>query len=140
MKYYFAYGSNLNKKQMMQRCPQCEIVGTTKLDGYRLAYFKYLTILPDKDESIPIAIYKITDEDEKRLDKFEGIDSGVYNKKMINIEFNDKKIKCLTYVMSELSMKYSKPPSIQYMQACEQGYEDFDFKKKHLKHAFKNKD
>jgi hypothetical protein len=26
------------------------------------------------------------------------------------------------------------------MQACEQGYEDFDFKKKHLKHAFKNKD
>ena len=36
MKYYLAYGSNLNKKQMQMRCPGAKCIGTMVLKGYEL--------------------------------------------------------------------------------------------------------
>ena len=33
MKYYFAYGPNLNLVQMRQRCPNARVVGYTYLFG-----------------------------------------------------------------------------------------------------------
>ena len=36
MKYYLAYGPNLNLVQMRQRCPNARVVGYTYLFGVRL--------------------------------------------------------------------------------------------------------
>ena len=38
MKYYFAYGSNMNLDQMAYRCPDAEVVGRCVLKDYRLDY------------------------------------------------------------------------------------------------------
>lgn len=37
MKYYLAYGPNLNLVQMRQRCPNARVVGYTYLFGVRLS-------------------------------------------------------------------------------------------------------
>ena len=48
-RYYIAYGSNLNVRQMRMRCPHATILGTANLKGWEL-FFKgsktgsYLTI------------------------------------------------------------------------------------------------
>ena len=49
MKYYLAYGSNLNIRQMQMRCPGAKPVGTMVLKGYELLFKgsktgSYLTI------------------------------------------------------------------------------------------------
>ena len=38
MKYYLAYGPNLNLVQMRQRCPNARVVGYTYLFGARLLF------------------------------------------------------------------------------------------------------
>ena len=37
-RYYLAYGSNLNRKQMQMRCPGAKVVGTALLEGYELLF------------------------------------------------------------------------------------------------------
>ena len=70
-RYYFAYASNMDETLMLKRCPEATLVGAGVLEGYRLALHGYATIDPDPASSVPVLIWKITEKDEKRLDRFE---------------------------------------------------------------------
>ena len=37
-RYYLAYGSNLNVRQMMVRCPSARIIGTATIKDYKLMF------------------------------------------------------------------------------------------------------
>jgi len=76
-RYYIAYGSNLNTRQMQLRCPDAKVVGTSVIEGYELLFKgsktgSYLTIEPKAGASVPVAIWSVTAEDEKALDRYEG--------------------------------------------------------------------
>ena len=44
MKYYLAYGSNLNLNEMKVRCPSAKMIGSTILKDYELIFRNsYLT-------------------------------------------------------------------------------------------------
>ena len=43
-RYYFAYGSNLNKKQMSVRCPTAQFIGAAELTGFKLVFRGVLDI------------------------------------------------------------------------------------------------
>ncbi|BCV02065.1 MAG: hypothetical protein CM15mV49_290 [uncultured marine virus] len=38
IKYYFAYGSNMNHEHMKMRCPKSKYLGTFELPGYKLVF------------------------------------------------------------------------------------------------------
>ena len=59
MKYYLAYGSNLNKEQMAYRCPGAIPVGTMMLEGYELLFRApgVLTIEENAEGKVPIGIW-----------------------------------------------------------------------------------
>jgi len=82
-RYYAAYGSNLNIPQMLRRCPSARIIGTSEIPDYRLMYKgsksgAYLTIEPAEGFSVPVGIWEVDDEDEARLDVYEGFPSFYY--------------------------------------------------------------
>ena len=71
-KFYIAYGSNLNVRQMKYRCPKAEVVGTARIDDYRLLYKgsltgSFLTIEPAKRYSVPVGVWAVDKDDEKAL-------------------------------------------------------------------------
>ena len=39
--FYFAYGSNMDERQMQSRCLESLLVGIAILDGYRLGFTRY---------------------------------------------------------------------------------------------------
>ena len=60
-KYYLAYGSNLNVRQMRYRCPEARIVGISVIKNYELLYKgsktgAYLTIEKKKGSLVPVAV------------------------------------------------------------------------------------
>ena len=66
-RYYLAYGSNLNRKQMQMRCPGAKVIGTALLEGYELLFKGsktgfYLTIEPKADGVVPVAVWEVTAE------------------------------------------------------------------------------
>ena len=76
-RYYIAYGSNLNVRQMKFRCPTAKIVGTAVIGDYELLYKgsktgSYLTIEKKKGSVVPVAVWEVTAADEHNLDIYEG--------------------------------------------------------------------
>ena len=128
MKYYIAYGSNLNIRQMEHRCPDAKIVGSTELPGYRLAFRGHragvLTIEPDPDGVVPVGIWAISSEDEFSLDIYEGF-PRLYRKETFTVSLNGKSIKAIVYIMNE-GRPISRP-SGYYLQTVLDGYDDFGF-------------
>ena len=86
-RYYLAYGSNLNIRQMRYRCPTAKPIGITAIPDYQLLYKgsktgAYLTIEPKKNSIVPIAVWEVTADDEKRLDAYEGCPTFYYKKEV----------------------------------------------------------
>ncbi|HIS38665.1 MAG TPA: gamma-glutamylcyclotransferase [Candidatus Onthousia faecavium] len=137
-KFYLAYGSNLNLKQMEERCNKAIPIGTTLLNDYRLAYKgneddnAYLTIEKCKNSTVPLGIFAITSHDEKALDQYEGYPEFYY-KEYIPIQVNGKIKEAMIYIMNN-EYDYHLPSNI-YVTTCEKGYEDFGFNKKILNEA-----
>ena len=68
-RYYIAYGSNLNIRQMRMRCPSARIIGTSVLKDYELLFKgsktgSYLTIEKKEGGVVPVAVWEVTAADE----------------------------------------------------------------------------
>ena len=137
MKYYVAYGSNLNKEQMEIRCPGARPVGTANLAGYRLAFKgsrtgAYLTIEEDVDSLVPVAIWAVNARHEAALDRYEGYPRFYYKRDVV-LAVNGQALKAFVYSMHE-----DRPhgiPSDWYVEICREGYRDFGLDEYYLNEA-----
>jgi len=71
---YIAYGSNMNKDQMAFRCTGAQLIATGILRGFRLEFNRHATIVEtgNPTASVPVAVWEITAEHERWLDRYEG--------------------------------------------------------------------
>ena len=82
-KYYLAYGSNLNVQQMRYRCPDATIFGTAEILDYQLLFKgsmtgSYLTIEKKEGSTVPVAVWEVSERDERNLDAYEGCPNFYY--------------------------------------------------------------
>ena len=134
-RYYLAYGSNLNVRQMRFRCPTALVVGRGVIKDYRLLFKgsktgSYLTIEKVKGYEVPVAVWKVDEACEESLDRYEGYPSFYY-KKEIEIDFKSIKkglprhSKAFVYIMHE--ERKLGIPSRAYVEVCLEGYRTFGF-------------
>lgn len=134
-RYYLAYGSNLNVRQMRFRCPTALVVGKGVIKDYRLLFKgsktgSYLTIEKAKGYEVPVAVWKVDEACEESLDRYEGYPSFYY-KKEIEIDFKSIKkglprhSKAFVYIMHE--ERELGIPSKGYVEVCLEGYRTFGF-------------
>ncbi|MBQ9347848.1 MAG: gamma-glutamylcyclotransferase [Oscillibacter sp.] len=142
-RYYLAYGSNLNIRQMRSRCPEARIIGTAEIPDYQLLFKgsgtgAYLTIERKKGAAVPVGVWSVTAADEASLDMYEGFPSFYYKTEMtvtvkgIQSGKNSRR-KALVYIMHE----DRKPgiPNRRYVNTCAEGYRDFGFDERILAEA-----
>lgn len=137
-RYYIAYGSNLNVAQMARRCPDAEVFATSIIKDYRLLFKgsktgAYLTIEPAEGYEVPIGIWKVSAEDELRLDRYEGYPDFYYKTYVRFVGDDDSELNAFIYIMHE--ERSIAIPGSYYIQTCTQGYEDFGFDPKYLAEA-----
>ena len=80
---YVAYGSNLNFRQMKDRCPTAKLYGTGTISNYELQFkgnseSAFATIAPKEGSSVPVAVWEIKPQDERSLDRYEGYPSHYF--------------------------------------------------------------
>ena len=128
-KYYLAYGSNLNKKQMALRCPDAKPVCSYVMMNYQPVFRRgYLTIEPKQGASVPCGIWEISDEDELRLDRYEGFPRFYRKERFLAMvpdpeELTGKLVTVMVYVMNDGFPL--EVPSDHYFYTVMQGYSDF---------------
>lgn len=132
--YYLAYGSNLNKKQMKHRCKDSICIGSSILENYKLKFNLYLTIEKEEGSIVPVGIYKISKEDEKALDRYEGY-PYIYRKEYINVKVNNINRKCIVYIMNDIPSRKDVKPTKEYFDRCKEGYNDFNLDVNYLLNA-----
>ena len=134
-RYYLAYGSNLNVRQMKFRCPTARVVGTAVIEDYQLLFKgsksgSYLTIEPKEGSQVPVAVWSVEESDEAALDRYEGFPTFYYKKEMQivvkGINTGKERLRdTFVYIMHE-----DRPigiPSWHYVETCITGYSTFGF-------------
>ena len=129
--YYFAYGSNLNKKLMLERCPDSKPKFTASLNNYKLVFVGWsrqwrggvASIRPFGGEKVLGAIYEVSDRDLRRLDSYEGYPRSCNRLSVTVFDEGGEPIKAITYVKSGQSEEAQ--PSKEYLALIQQGYRDW---------------
>ena len=144
-RYYIAYGSNLNVRQMALRCPTAKAVGTAVIKNYELLFKgsktgAYLTIEPKVGAEVPVAVWSVEQNDELNLDRYEGYPTFYYKTELdLPVRyFSGKSVvrKAFVYIMHE-----ERPlglPSSSYVRTCLDGYRNFGFDESVLLSALEN--
>ena len=136
-KLYLAYGSNLNLRQMAHRCPDAELLGYTYLENTRLIYRGslsgyYLSIEPARGNRTPCGVFRITPQDERSLDRYEGYPE-LYGKVIyrgLPLYAMDGTRRPVTIDAMAYQLPVSAPaglPIPYYIRICTEGYRDFGF-------------
>lgn len=131
---YFAYGSNLNKKQMKARCPESVPITKTVLKNFKLVFNYYADIVEIPGEIVYGAVYDVSDSDIKKLNRYEGYPRHY---EIINVEVEDddgKSYKAFAYVMTS---KGIREPEEHYYNIIKQGYMDWNLPQEFLINARK---
>jgi len=114
--FYFAYGSNMDERQMQSRCPESALVGIAILDGYRLGFTRYsknrnggvADIVSEQNQSVWGLIYKVTAKDMETLDAMEGRGKA-YERMAATVRFLDgRTVEAETYYVIN-KQPYIKP-------------------------------
>ena len=136
---YAAYGSNLNLQQMALRCPTAKPIGVGVVPNYELQfkgqpYGAFATIGQKEGAAVPVAVWKLTEDDEKALDRYEGVKGGHYDKRFITVDMDGKPITALVYILNQRAA--FGMPTQWYYDTVREGYEDFDLDASALNVAF----
>ena len=133
---YYAYGSNLNLRQMARRCPTAELLGTGVIPDYELLFrgreegMSYLTVRPCPGAQVPVAAFSVQPSDVHELDLYEDVPSGLYRIEPIATEVcGSGRNSCgvlegFWYVMND---DRRLPPSQEYWDTIVEGYHDMGF-------------
>jgi gamma-glutamylcyclotransferase (GGCT)/AIG2-like uncharacterized protein YtfP len=105
--YYFAYGSNMSEKRMINRglTPLSKQIGI--LENYKFIINKksyknpelgFANIMISENDNVEGILYKVLESDIKKLDKFEGFPKH-YTKELLTIRlFGGELVQAIVYI------------------------------------------
>ena len=128
--YYFAYASNLNQKQMRERCRDSKPLFVATLPNYKLVFLGWsrewhggtASIRLFRGEKVLGAVYDVSEQCLRQLDKYE----SSYNRLKVTVFNEDNEpIEAITYIRGAQIQVEEAKPSAEYLAVIQQGYRDW---------------
>jgi gamma-glutamylcyclotransferase len=119
--WYFAYGSNLLKKQMQNRVGEMREPQVCRLADYRFAFNKrkgngpiYANIVKQPGSTVWGVIYRCSEQAMRKLDQYEGI--GHYHRQPVDVvDCSGATIRAVAYVANDDCICPDGKPSDEYL-------------------------
>lgn len=129
--YYFAYGSNLNRRQMKQCCPDSKPLFVATLPNYQLIFVGWsrelrggvATLKSFRGGKVLGAIYDVSEADLRRLDRYEGYPREYTRINITVFDEDNQPVEAFAYIKTG-QLTESKP-SQEYLAVIQQGYRDW---------------
>ena len=138
---YFAYGSNINLRQMAVRCPDAQVVAPAVLENYELLFrgndrdYGVATIRPKEGCQVHGLLWKITPECERSLDLYEGY-PRLYEKQQITLYTKSgQQVSAMVYVMTREKERMPSMPTRGYFIGILEGFQQNGLPVKSLEKA-----
>lgn len=132
--WYFAYGSNMDPGQMIDRRVRFSAAKRAVLKEHTLVFNRYSAtwsagvadIVPKPGERVEGVLYLVTERGLTTLDKFEGVDRGLYQRAMVSVEDDEGRMhEAVCYQIVDKAV-VTVPPSPEYLTRLVKGAEAFD--------------
>lgn len=100
---YFAYGSNMSRGPMHQRCPAAQEAGRAILRGHRFVIMAngYASVVPAAGQDVHGILWRIGPRDLTALDDYEDVAGGLYRREMLGVLQDGKTAQALVYLGCE---------------------------------------
>jgi len=126
--YYFAYATNLNREEMLSRCPDSKPKFVATLPNYKLVFVGWsrqwrggtASIKLFRGERVRGAIYEVSEECLRRLDRYL---TGYNRLKVTVFDEDSEPTETVTYIKA--GQIADSAPSPQYLAVIQQGYRDW---------------
>lgn len=120
---YFAYGANLNRRNLKRIAQRAEPLYAAWLPGYRLVFRHFLVAVPDPKGVVHGALYELTHACVRALDDYEG---PAYRQSTVTVESADGQRTAMIYVSAgQVNPADTAPPDIGYYNIVARGYADW---------------
>ena len=109
---YFAYGSNMDLVQMSNRCERAATVSTAQLPSHRFIINSrgVATVVPDRASTVRGLLWRLSEEDQRSLDRHEGVVQGLYRKAFMKVNVSSgRKVRALVYVATDSTPGEARP-------------------------------
>ena len=129
--YYFAYGSNLSKKQMKEGYPDSKPMFAATLPNYKLVFVGWVrrwrggvaSIKSYRGEKVLGAVYQVSEGDLRRLDKSEGYPDSYHRLNVTVFDEDGEPVETVAYI--KFGQLEETQPSREYLAIIQQGYRDW---------------
>lgn len=129
--YYFAYGTDLNRKVMKERCPDALPKQIAVLPNYKVVFVGWSRVLRGGEISLKYShgdkvrggLYEISDRDARRLEQLEGYPVQAQKLNVTVFDRDDEPIQAVTYMKA--GQKEETKPAPDYLAVIQQGYRDW---------------
>jgi gamma-glutamylcyclotransferase (GGCT)/AIG2-like uncharacterized protein YtfP len=116
MPLYFAYGANMDERQMRDRVPSVRLLGAGLLDGFRLEFDVYSTkweggaanLELDPDSHVWGVLWEVPDEEMGGLDAYQGHPT-FFRREDVSVEGPEGPVIAWTYRVAHQEGSFVKP-------------------------------
>ena len=129
--YYFAYASNINRKQMAERCPEAKARAVATLPNFKLVFTGYsrlckgavATIRGSQGDKVIGAVYEISEAGLRKLDKHENYPVDYKHLDVRVFTDGGGSFDAATFIKARIEEEGQ--PSPEYRAVIQQGYRDW---------------
>jgi len=129
--YYFAYASNMNRKQMAERCPEAQARVVATLPNFKLVFSGYsrlrkgavATIRGSQGDKVIGAVYEISEAGLRKLDKHENFPVDYKHLDVRVFTDSGESFDAVTFIKARIEEE--DQPSAEYRAVIQQGYRDW---------------
>jgi gamma-glutamylcyclotransferase len=129
--YYFAYASNMSRKQMAERCPEAKSKVAATLPNFKLIFTGYsrlrkgavATIRGSQGDKVIGALYEISEAGLRKLDKHENYPVDYKHTDVRVFSGSGETYDAVTFIKAKLEEEGQ--PSAEYRAVIQQGYRDW---------------
>jgi len=128
--YYFAYASNMNRRQMAERCPDAKVKAVATLPNFKLIFTGYsrlrkgavATIRGSQGDKVIGAVYEISEAGLRKLDKYENYPVDYKHIDVRVFTDSGETYDAVTFIKAR--QEEEGQPSPEYRAIIQQGYRD----------------
>jgi len=128
--YYFAYASNMSRKQMAERCPEAKATAVATLPNFKLIFTGYsrqrkgavASIRGSKGDKVIGAVYEISEAGLRKLDKYENYPTDYKHLDVRVFTDSGETYDAVTFIKAG---QEEGQPSAEYRAIIQQGYRDW---------------
>jgi len=99
MRFYFSYGSNMDRTHMAGLCRGAEALGVAHAENHAffIAASGYASIAPKRNSRVYGVLWRVSAQDLLKLDAYESVGSGLYRPAAIPVHRGGNLLRAMVY-------------------------------------------